>query len=150
MNNLTQERFHVGAYGIFINQERVLLIKKSRGAYKGMYDLPGGKIEFGEKIEAALKREFIEETGIVLDSYSFVGYNEHFCDYQNEQDELRKLHHIGIYFSVEASSENIKTEADGHDSLGAEFIALKDLDKIEIAPIARPMIEKVVTRRLIS
>ena len=45
---------HFGAYGIIIHKNKILLVKKSRGPYKGKYDLPGGKIEFGESIEEAL------------------------------------------------------------------------------------------------
>ena len=140
MPNQTNELFHVGVYGILIKDKKILLIKKSRGAYKGMFDLPGGGIEFGEKIEDALKREFKEETGITIKDYSFFGNNEYFCDYINESDEPRKLHHIGIYYIVSASFDKIKTDPDGHDSLGAEFISITELDKIEIAPIAKKMI----------
>lgn len=144
MANPSNERFHVGAYGILIKDGKILLIKKSRGAYKGMYDLPGGGIEFNEKIEDALKREFIEETGITVSSYSFLGYNEYFCDYTNDSGELRRLHHIGLYYEVAATFENIKSDSDGQDSLGAEFIDIKELDKIQIAPIAKKMIDKVI------
>ncbi len=143
MTNLSNERFHVGVYGILIKNKKILLIKKSRGAYKDMYDLPGGGIEFGEKIEEALKREFIEETGVTLSSYSFFSNNEYFCDYMNESGEPRKLHHIGLYYKVTASFESIKSDSDGQDSLGAEFIDIKELNKIKIAPIAKKIIDRV-------
>lgn len=57
----TKQYSHVGVYGICIKNNAVLLIKKSRGPYKGMYDLPGGRMESGETIEEGLKREFMEE-----------------------------------------------------------------------------------------
>jgi 8-oxo-dGTP pyrophosphatase MutT (NUDIX family) len=148
MNSLLNQRFHVGVYGILINENKVLLIKKSRGAYKGMFDLPGGSIEFGEKVEDALKREFIEETGVVLKDYIFIGHNEHFCDYLNKSNEPRKLHHLGLYYNVSASFDKIKTDPDGQDSLGAEFIEIANLDKIKISPIARPMIEKAINKNI--
>jgi 8-oxo-dGTP pyrophosphatase MutT (NUDIX family) len=144
MNSLPNQRFHVVVYGVLINENRVLLIKKSRGAYKGMFDLPGGSIEFGEKVEEALKREFIEETEVILKDYDFIGHNEYFCDYLNESNEPRQLHHLGLYYHVSASFDKIKTDADGQDSLGAQFMDIEDLDKIKISPIARPMIEKVI------
>ncbi|MGE5672489.1 MAG: NUDIX domain-containing protein, partial [Mycobacterium leprae] len=37
-----------GAYGVCIVDGRVLVIRKAKGPYKGLYDLPGGGIEFGE------------------------------------------------------------------------------------------------------
>ena len=144
MTNLPNERFHVGVYGILIKEGKILLIKKARGAYKGMFDLPGGGIEFGEKVEETLKREFIEETGLVLSSYSFLGNNEYFCDFINEAGEARKLHHLGLYYIVSASVDKIKSDGDGQDSLGAEFVDIKELDRIEIAPIAKGMIDKII------
>ena len=144
MTNLSNERFHVGVYGILIKDSKILLIKKSRGAYKGMFDLPGGGIEFGEKIEETLKREFIEETGVTLDDYLFISNNEYFIDYFNELSEPRKLHHVGIYYKVSGATDHIKKDADGHDSLGAEFIDIKNLSKIKIAPIAKTVIDKII------
>jgi len=142
MIHLPNEQFHVGVYGILINQKKILLIKKSRGPYKGMYDLPGGGIEFGETIVNALKREFIEETGIILSSYSFFTNNECFCDYINDSGEKKKMHHLGLYYKVVARFDKIKNDSDGHDSLGAEFIEIKELNNIQIAPIAKEVLKK--------
>ncbi|MGE5425554.1 MAG: NUDIX domain-containing protein [Bacillota bacterium] len=142
MNELSNEQFHVGVYGILIKDGKILLIKKSRGAYKGMYDLPGGGIEFGERIEETLKREFLEETGINLSTYIFIGNNEYFCDYVNGLGEKRRLHHIGIYFEVTASIDNIKDSPDGQDSMGAELIELPNINSLKVAPIALQMINK--------
>ena len=147
MNNLSfDQRFHLGVYGILINNGRILLIKKSRGPYKGMYDLPGGGIEFGEKVEEALRRELMEEVGIGLGGSKFVGYNEHFSEYDNEQGEPRRMHHVGLYFLISAEFESIKKDSDGHDSLGAEFVEIKDLDSFKIAPIAEPMIRAATNK----
>jgi 8-oxo-dGTP pyrophosphatase MutT (NUDIX family) len=52
MNTETASQYsHVGVYGIYIKNNAVLMIKKSRGPYKGMYDLPGGRMEQGETME---------------------------------------------------------------------------------------------------
>lgn len=144
MTSLPGEHFHVGVYGILIKNKKILLIKKSRGAYRGMFDLPGGGIEYGEKVEDTLKREFIEETGITLSDYSFLGNNENFCDYLNETGEPRKLHHLGLYYTVSATFETIKSDPDGQDSLGAEFVDLSELDKVKVSPIAKTMINRVI------
>ena len=54
----------LGAYGIFIENKKILLIRKNGGPYDGKLDLPGGTIEFNEKPNDALIREFDEEVGI--------------------------------------------------------------------------------------
>ncbi len=45
--------------------EDVLLIRRGTKPLAGEWSLPGGRIEFGERAEAAALRELLEETGIV-------------------------------------------------------------------------------------
>lgn len=144
MNSLLNQRFHVGAYGILIDNGKILLIKKSKGAYKGLYDLPGGGIEFGETIEEALKRELMEETGVLVNNFSFVDYNEYFCEYKNDTGEDRSLHHIAFFFKIEGDVGKIKDYPDGKDSLGAELVDIASLSEDNISPIAWPVVERFI------
>lgn len=43
---------------------RVLIIKTHK--WRSQWGVPGGKIEYGETMTRALKREFLEETGLTL------------------------------------------------------------------------------------
>jgi 8-oxo-dGTP pyrophosphatase MutT (NUDIX family) len=47
-----------------IDRQRVLLIKRARAPYNGMWTLPGGRLDPGEDAEAAAKREILEELGL--------------------------------------------------------------------------------------
>ncbi|PLP61327.1 DNA mismatch repair protein MutT [Mesorhizobium loti] len=42
----------------------VLLVKRARPPSQGVYAFPGGKVEAGESLETAAKRELLEETGL--------------------------------------------------------------------------------------
>src|SRR5436190_8481638 len=44
--------------------EEILLIKRGRPPYAGMYALPGGKVHLDESAEQAALRELEEETGL--------------------------------------------------------------------------------------
>lgn len=137
------QQFNFGVYGICIKGDEVLVIKKGRGPYKGLYDLPGGRIEFGEHVEIALKREYEEEIGVDVTGMTFIGYNEYFCQFTNDLGELKDFHHVGLYFSVECDTSTIKTDADGHDSLGALFVPRQDLGLHNCSQIAFEMIKRV-------
>lgn len=56
---------HRGIYGIWLDARgRIPLIRKSRGPYTGLLDLPGGTPEVGETPEQTLRRELVEECGV--------------------------------------------------------------------------------------
>jgi 8-oxo-dGTP diphosphatase len=54
------------AVGVLIDaQGRFLLTSRPAGkVYAGYWEVPGGKLEAGESVEAALRRELVEELGI--------------------------------------------------------------------------------------
>lgn len=47
-----------------VRGDTVLLVKRARPPSQGVYAFPGGKVEAGESLEAAAKRELLEETGL--------------------------------------------------------------------------------------
>jgi 8-oxo-dGTP diphosphatase len=56
------------AVGILVRQDGALLLstRPAGKAYAGYWEFPGGKIEAGETVEEALRRELIEELGITI------------------------------------------------------------------------------------
>jgi len=55
---------------------KVLLTRRARSPAKGFYSLPGGRVEFGESLHQALKREVDEETGLEIEIISLAGWRE--------------------------------------------------------------------------
>lgn len=55
---------------------KVLLTRRARSPAKGFYSLPGGRVEFGESLHQALKREVDEETGLDIEIVALAGWRE--------------------------------------------------------------------------
>ena len=56
----------VGAV-VFMDDGRVVLVKRGQEPLSGTWSLPGGAIEVGETSPAAAAREILEEAGLVVD-----------------------------------------------------------------------------------
>ena len=69
MNDTRQypERPIVGVGAVIVDAGKVVLIRRRYEPLKGHWSLPGGMVEIGEALEAALTREMLEETGLVVD-----------------------------------------------------------------------------------
>lgn len=58
------------AVGVLVRPDgRFLLTSRPPGkVYAGYWEFPGGKVERGETVEQALRRELLEEIGVVIDA----------------------------------------------------------------------------------
>ena len=81
-----EDIFYLGVKILIVNREgRILLLLRSPSGTKGwdiregreFWDVPGGRIQRGEDIAEALRRELYEETGLQIDDrdFQFAGYH---------------------------------------------------------------------------
>ena len=57
---------------VIFDEKKILVSQRDGGDMAGRWEFPGGKIEAGETHEQALKREIMEELGIIISVDSFL------------------------------------------------------------------------------
>ena len=64
--------------GVLVRNNKILLPKRSYmlSKYPGFYEFPGGKVEKGETLKFALKRELFEELSIDVDEQDILEFEE--------------------------------------------------------------------------
>lgn len=66
---------------IILKGGKILVVQRSKGQFKGGWEFPGGKIEDGEGMEGALRREIMEELVIQVKIEKHFDHVEY--DYDN-------------------------------------------------------------------
>ena len=85
-------RLRVRVCGICIENDQILLVKHQSVGEKGyLWIPPGGGVEFGESVTEALKREFLEETGLQIRVNDLLFIHEYLSP---------PLHAIELFFQV--------------------------------------------------
>jgi len=57
--------------------------------------------------------------------------------WEKQSGEIEDLHHLGFLYKVDVENKSyIKDTYDGHDSLGAIWISLRDINKEMLSPFA--------------
>lgn len=102
----------------------ILLVRRGIGPAYGMWSFPSGYVNRGEKVERALEREVLEETGLVVASNWLVGL----------YSEPRKTVILAVYDAavtggeLAAGDETLEVGAFPHDRLPE--LAFKGDDRI--------------------
>ncbi len=102
---------------ILIENKKILLIKRKRNPFRGMYALPGGFVEHGEKTEEAVVREMREETSLDVKVKNLVGV------YSDPARDPRD-HTVTIVYEIEKIGGNLKG---GDDASEARFFPISKL-----------------------
>ena len=113
------------ALGLAIKNNKLLVSEGfDKVRNETFYRCLGGGIEFLEKSEEALKREFLEEINVDITVKNFLGISENIFTYQG-----KKAHELILFYSIEISDENYQEEykvIDDHGETIAKWIEIDE------------------------
>ena len=113
----------LGASACIWRGGKVLLIKRGKPPGKGLWSLPGGKIELGEAAEAAAARELFEETQVTAKLIEAIG------PFEVRRDEVI-IYSITCFAGRYVSGEAVA----GSDAADVAWVYPQALGGFELAP----------------
>ncbi len=113
----------VGVGALIKNGDEIVIVRRENEPGKGLWSIPGGLLELGEKVHDGVKREAKEETGLdveidgLLDVVDSIVYDD---------DGRIRYHYVLIDYLCHRASGDLRAATDVKE---VQWIKLKELDK---------------------
>jgi 8-oxo-dGTP diphosphatase len=111
---------------------RVLLVKRGRPPLQGAWSLPGGRVELGEPLAAAVRREIAEETGLFVRVGALLAVVE-----------ILDADHHYVVLDYHCEVEHGALGA-GDDAVDAAFVALTELAERGVTEAVHDVVKKAM------
>ena len=111
---------HYGIYGAWLEDGKLVTVRKARGPYLGMLDLPGGSPEGNEPREQTLERELFEECGVTGITVRSWHEFDLFVEFTSAGEPLGE-HHRGLIALVDVATR-VQSIHDLEDVAAVELI----------------------------
>ena len=122
-----------------LDGERVVLVKRGHPPLQGEWSLPGGAVELGETLEAAIAREVREETGLTIT----VGPLIEVLDRIHQTPDGRiEYHYVIVDFLCRCDSGQSLTC--GSDAPDARWVGISELADYRVRAKAVDVIHKAL------
>lgn len=124
---------------VILDAGRVLLVRRGQEPLKGEWSLPGGAVEVGETLEAALVREVCEETSLdvvvgrvleVLDSI------------RHDADGRAQYHYVIVDYACRVRAGTPTAAVRGTDADDVQWVPVEELDRYRVTTTAIAVIRK--------
>ncbi|RMF95872.1 MAG: NUDIX domain-containing protein [Candidatus Schekmanbacteria bacterium] len=122
--------------GIVFQQEKVLLVKRKNPPLQGQWSIPGGRIEYGEPMKEAVKRELFEETGLLVKPLCIVETIEKI---NKDRNGSILFHYIIVDYLCAIEGGSLKA---GSDAVDVEFVSMDKLCEKELDDKTTEIIKK--------
>jgi len=129
----------VAAHGLIKKNNKYLVTKRAESTTHkpGYWDIPGGTVKYGENVNKALKREFIEETGLKVKSKNLLFVYDYLYRFP---DKYR--HQFQLVFECYCKSGKIKLNPSEHSEY--RWVTLSELGKLKKIAFLKALYNRLV------
>ena len=126
----------LGVGALIFHRDRILMAERGGEPLKGWWSIPGGLVETGESLDAAIRREVREETGLDVRP---LGVLEIFERIMRDAEGAAEYHYVLIDYVCRVAGGVLRA---GDDVSRAEWVRRRDLPKLRITEGTLAVIEK--------
>ncbi|MBW1916781.1 MAG: NUDIX hydrolase [Deltaproteobacteria bacterium] len=126
----------IGVGAVIFKEDRVLVVRRGQEPGQGSWSLPGGAVEVGESLEAALIRELMEETSLTVEVLGITAVLERI--YRDGQGRV-PYHYVLIDYVCQYRQGPLRT---GSDITDARFVLFSELADYQLADYTATVIRR--------
>jgi 8-oxo-dGTP diphosphatase len=134
---LYPEKPLVGVGVLIWNNDKYLFIKRAAEPDKGLWSIPGGIVEIGEKAEDAAKREAKEETNLDVEVIKVLDVVDKIV---MDEESRVKFHFIIIDYLAKLRGGTLKASS---DALDARWLSSEEFSLYELSPTLIPLLKSI-------
>ncbi len=112
------EIIRIGVGAVVFRGDEVLLVRRGKPPFLGHWSIPGGGLEFGERLEDAARREVMEETGIEVEISGLIGVFEATPGEAGQTDHIVMVDYYGEWRTGEPVAAD--------DAADTEFVSFDE------------------------
>jgi 8-oxo-dGTP diphosphatase len=131
----------VGVGAVVFKGDEVLLVRRGQEPARGSWSLPGGLVELGESLGAAMVRELAEETGLSVTLLGIAAVAERIFP---DGDGRIAYHYVLVDYLCDYLWGELRP---GSDITAARFVSLDELPEFDLAPFTADVIRRAWEQR---
>jgi 8-oxo-dGTP diphosphatase len=130
---------HVTVDAVVMDKGKILLVKRKNIPFIGQWALPGGFVERGETLKAAVSREALEETGLKVVPQKIIGIYD-----DPKRDPLRG-HVVTVGFLCKLMGGRLRPQFE--EVKETRFFPVQEISRLKIAFDHRKIITDALKMR---
>ncbi len=132
----------VSAHAVIVRDETVLLVRRAQPPGKGFWSVPGGRIEYGETAEQAVRRELQEECGVEVEVGEPLAVIDNLVPGMST-GSIRQ-HYVVLYFRARLECGEPRP---GSDASATGWYSPWQMASLDMHPIARATLERILASK---
>ncbi len=134
---LYPEKPIIGVGALIREGERYLLIRRASEPDAGLWSIPGGLVEVGERAAESAAREALEETGLEVEIVDVLGVVDKIV---RDENGRVKYHFVIVDYIATPTGGSLKPSS---DALDARWVKADEIPEYELSPTLVELLRRV-------